>query len=260
MGPVRRTISLVIAITLMTVGFGFLAYLLLAASGWKGWMVVASGFAGTVGAAWLYEDFINATPKQNASSRTSPTGKPNMPKWDTNPAIMANMRASIRPIQTDKPLREVLMEDFPRNCSNLPIAGGWGYAQADAILLVREGFSSAQAARDFVALEYHIAQKIIYEELIIFRPENFRFSGIDMKLVKQRLVSSDDGCRNYDALEFSVTCWSDWHWEQLKEEWEENGFGEHPDFSKEAHLAKRDASQMVYERTFWFDITEVFGA
>jgi hypothetical protein len=28
-------------------------------------MVVASGFAGTLGASWLYEDFINATPNDD---------------------------------------------------------------------------------------------------------------------------------------------------------------------------------------------------
>jgi hypothetical protein len=43
-------------------GFGFLAYLLVIAPGWKGWMVMAAGLVGVVGALWLYEDFINATP------------------------------------------------------------------------------------------------------------------------------------------------------------------------------------------------------
>jgi hypothetical protein len=46
----------------MAGGFGLLAYLLLPAPGWGGWMIVASGFAGIFGAYWLYEDFINATP------------------------------------------------------------------------------------------------------------------------------------------------------------------------------------------------------
>jgi hypothetical protein len=60
MGAVRRTISLALALALMTAGFGFLAYLLLLAPGWKGWMIIGSGFSGIVGAYWLYEDFISA--------------------------------------------------------------------------------------------------------------------------------------------------------------------------------------------------------
>lgn len=264
MGPFRRTISLMLALGLMTVGFGFLTYLLLAAPGWKGWMVIASGFVGTLGALWLYEDLFNAESngdvRQSAAGRIDQVGKPDMAKWDASAESMASIRETIQPIQTDKPLRDVLAEDFPRDCSNLPIEGGWGYAQASAIVLVRSKFSSVQAARDFVALEYHIAQKIVYEELIIFRPEDFRFSGIEMKLITQRQIPSDDGSRNYDVLEFAISCWSDWHWEQLRQEWEQNDFGENPNFSKDAHAAKRIASQVTYKRQLWFDITDVFEA
>jgi hypothetical protein len=62
MGAVRRTISLALALALMTAGFGFLAYFLLLAPGWRDWMIIGSGLSGILGAYWLYEDFINATP------------------------------------------------------------------------------------------------------------------------------------------------------------------------------------------------------
>ena len=62
MSPARRIISLAIALAMVCAGFGFLAYLLLLAPGWKGWMVMAAALVGTVGALWLYDDFINATP------------------------------------------------------------------------------------------------------------------------------------------------------------------------------------------------------
>jgi hypothetical protein len=62
MGTVRRTIGLALALALMIAGFGFLAYLFLLAPGWSWGMVAGSGFSGTIGAYWLYEDFINATP------------------------------------------------------------------------------------------------------------------------------------------------------------------------------------------------------
>jgi len=57
---------LVFALGLLVAGFGFLVYLLVYllvfAPGWRGWMIVGSGFSGAIGALWLYEDFINATP------------------------------------------------------------------------------------------------------------------------------------------------------------------------------------------------------
>jgi hypothetical protein len=49
---------------MLVAGFGFMAYLLLLAPWWKGWMITASGLVGTVGLLWLYDDFIDATPNR----------------------------------------------------------------------------------------------------------------------------------------------------------------------------------------------------
>jgi hypothetical protein len=176
--------------------------------------------------------------------------------WDTSLERMAALRQSILPVQTDVPLRQALAEDFPQDCANLPIAGGWGYTQADAIVFIRQQFPRPSAPH-FVPLEYHIAQKIIYEELIIFRPREDMFSGIDLQREQQQLITDDNG-RIYDLIDLIVSCWSDAHWESLKAEWEENDFGRRPGFDMDAHRAKRDAAQIRYERQFWFDITEVF--
>jgi hypothetical protein len=177
-------------------------------------------------------------------------------EWDARRELIANVLASIQPVRTDKALSIVLAEDFPRDCSNLPISGGWGYTRAEAISFVRNRFPVPEAA-DLVSLEHHIVQKIIYEELIIFRPKDYKFSGITTTYKRQRLL--DDGRQRFDCLEFSVSCWSDWHWDQLKREWEANDFGDRPGFDVEAHAARREASRLQYEREFWFDISDVFG-
>ena len=64
MSPERRAFSLAFALVLTMGGAGMLAYLLFFANGWKGWMLIASGTFAIVGAFWLYEDFINATPNK----------------------------------------------------------------------------------------------------------------------------------------------------------------------------------------------------
>jgi hypothetical protein len=64
MSPARRAFSLVLALVLTIGGAATLTYLLFFANGWKGWMLVASGTFSVVGAFWLYEDFINATPNK----------------------------------------------------------------------------------------------------------------------------------------------------------------------------------------------------
>lgn len=173
-------------------------------------------------------------------------------KWDTSPELMAKVLSSVSPVRTEAALCTVLAQDFPRDCSDLPISGGWGYTQAKAIKFIP---NVSPIPIDFVSLEYHIAQKIIYEELIIFRPKDYRFSGITMNRTRQHVISGGD--RKYDHLEFQISCWSDWHWEQLKNEWEENDFGMRPGFDSEAHAAKRMASETKYERDLWFDVTDV---
>jgi hypothetical protein len=70
-------------------------------------------------------------------------------EWNTSPEMMAETRASIVPVRTDAALRKVLAEDFPRDCSNLPISGGWGYTRADAITFIRDQFPFPQMV-DFV--------------------------------------------------------------------------------------------------------------
>jgi hypothetical protein len=178
-----------------------------------------------------------------------------MAKWDASAELMAKIRESLRPVQTDEALRQVLAQDFPRDCSNLPISGGWGYTKDSAIRFRRDLFPNGIASK-FVPIEYHIAQKIAYEELIVFRPHNYRFSGIELKLNFQELV--DEGEQIYDLLLFDITCWSDWHWNQLAREWEENEFGMRAGFDRDAHDAKREDSKVTFQREFWFDITEVF--
>jgi hypothetical protein len=176
-------------------------------------------------------------------------------EWDASSERLANLHRSIRPILTDVPLRQALSEDFPQDCASLPISGGWGYTQSEAIVFVRHQFPRPSAP-DFVGLEYHIAQKIIYEELIIFRARDDLFFGIDMERKSQQLIM--DGEKKYDCLDFTISCWSDFHWDSLKKEWEDNDFGRRAGFDLEGHLAKRHAARIDYERQFWFDITDVF--
>ena len=63
MGPIRRTINLILALALTTAGAGGLIYLLFYAPGWKGWMLASTSLMGSLGLYWLWADFINADPK-----------------------------------------------------------------------------------------------------------------------------------------------------------------------------------------------------
>lgn len=66
MSPIRRIINLVCALTLTLGGGAIVIFLLLFAHGWRGWMVMAGGSMLAGGACWLWADFINATPNEEA--------------------------------------------------------------------------------------------------------------------------------------------------------------------------------------------------
>ena len=101
---------------------------------------------------------------------------------DFDPALVQQMAREITPIETDLRLRDVLGEDF-KECIDLPISGGWGYTQDSAI-----EFEPTLLPEDFVSLEYLIAQKIVYEETIVFQPDGRTFSGIDLQFQSQELA------------------------------------------------------------------------
>jgi CHASE2 domain-containing sensor protein len=64
MSPIRRLISMILALALLIAGTSALCYLLFLAHGWRGWMVMGAGLVASVGGVWLWDDFINATPNQ----------------------------------------------------------------------------------------------------------------------------------------------------------------------------------------------------
>ena len=65
--------------------------------------------------------------------------------------------------------------------------------------------------------------------------------------------------RAYDKLNFEVSCWSDFHWQKLKEHWERITASAVPDLTElDLNQALRDRARIVYPRSFWFDITKVW--
>jgi hypothetical protein len=131
-------------------------------------------------------------------------------------------------------LRQTLARDFPEECLDLPISGGWGGTQADAIVFVRDRFPPH---RNFVRLEYFIAQKVLWQELIPLRLSKKHFLSVSMKCNRQDLIT--DGGRRYDRLTFEVAYDSD------------RGirlFG----------LPVGRSKRVSFEKILWFDITNVF--
>lgn len=151
----------------------------------------------------------------------------------------------------------MLAADF-KSVGELPIRGGWGYSRDDAVVIDRnDPIVPRRRPFDGVGLEYVFVEKRIYEELVIFRPHDDRYSGIQWHLLEQRLLH--DGDKAYDVLTVEVTALHDRDWNELKAEWEGPGGHGSPGFDEEAHLRKRLARTDRYVTTYWFGISSFFG-
>ncbi len=161
-------------------------------------------------------------------------------------------------ISSNESPREILAHDFP-SLGELPIQGGWGYTRDDAVIIDKnDPVVSKGLPFDGVSIEYAFVEPRAYEELIIFRPENDRYSRINTNTLGQKLTSHNN--RHYDVLTFEVTALPDKDWEELKAEWEgPNGYTSH-EFDLKAHKNKRDAPTIRYVTEYWFDITSFYGS
>lgn len=66
MSSIRRAINLILALALTGAGGFSLVLLLVYAERLKGWMLMAAIMATVGGLYWLWADFINATPRDEA--------------------------------------------------------------------------------------------------------------------------------------------------------------------------------------------------
>ncbi|PIP05010.1 MAG: hypothetical protein COX52_14290 [Syntrophobacterales bacterium CG23_combo_of_CG06-09_8_20_14_all_48_27] len=161
------------------------------------------------------------------------------------------------PIKSKESPRDILAADFKSLHGGLPIRGGWGYSQEDACIIEKnDPLVDKSLPFDGVGVEYVFVEKRIYEEMIIFRPDGEKFSGIKWKLQEQSLHECG---RVFDRLVFEITAFPDNDWEELKAEFEgTQGYG-HPDFDAEVHEKKRQEKMVQFTREFWFDITSFYG-
>ena len=142
---------------------------------------------------------------------------------------------------------------------SLPIRGGWGYSKEDAVVIDK----SHPAAANFqpfngVEIERIFIQLRLWEELIGTRPPGHQHSGCQFTLIRQSLVSGENG-KMYDLIECEITALPDQVWEELKAEWEGPSGFRSPDFDEEDHQHRREAATVRYVGEYWFEISSFFG-
>ena len=146
------------------------------------------------------------------------------------------------------------MDSYPG--PDLPIRGGWGYNKEDACIIDKnDPIIDPDSSMPFYGIGYEkiFVERRIYMELITYRMEDERYSGIEWKMQEQKLIHLDD--KPHDLLKYEVTGFKESDWKSLKEEWETSG----PELDRVEHLHKREELKQNFEMEFWFEISSFYG-
>lgn len=150
--------------------------------------------------------------------------------------------------------RQIIFEDFK---IDLPIKGGWGYDFGSACVIDKNDSTVSKVMPfDGVGIEYVFVEKRIYEEMIIFREDNQKYSGIRWDLEKQELLFNED--KAYDKLVFKVVGFSEEVWDELTSRFESLKNSGKLDLPPELD-AYRESKAYKFTRDYYFDITSFYG-
>lgn len=150
--------------------------------------------------------------------------------------------------------RQIIFEDFK---IDLPISGGWGYDFESACVIDKNDSTVSQVIPfNGVSIEYVFVEKRIYEEMIIFREDHEKYSGIRWELEKQGLLFQND--KPYDKLIFNVVGFTDEVWDELTSRFEELKNNGKLDLLPELD-AYRESKAYRFTREYYFDISSFYG-
>ena len=163
------------------------------------------------------------------------------------------MREPLQLITKESP-RQIIFEDFK---IDLPIKGYWGYNIESACIIDKNDSTVSQEMPfNGVAIEYVFVEKRIYEEMVIFRGDDEKYSGIRWDLDKQELLFVND--KPYDKLVFNVVGFTDPVWDELTSRFEEIQKSGKLELIDELN-AYRESKALRFTREFYFDISSFYG-
>ncbi len=159
-------------------------------------------------------------------------------------------------IASENSPREI-MYDIYSYLGELPINGGWGYSQEDAVVIdMNDPIVDKNIPFNGIDLEYVFAKHRTYLELITARAEDDRFSNMQFETIRQEMLHGENG-KIYDKLILRVSALRQQDYKELKEVWESNI--ENDAFDQDAHWERDEKLRIHIEREFWFEISSFYG-
>jgi len=140
-------------------------------------------------------------------------------------------------------IREVIKSAFD---IELDISGAWGYEREQALIINSTQIPLQQ-------LQHSLASMRAFIEMNLTMPEEKRYGAINVNETKRECISEDG--KIYDKVVYEISGMPERDYERLIEEYKQ-GY-ESPDFDIDAHFRKRKEVTVIFEKPFWFDITDI---
>ena len=162
------------------------------------------------------------------------------------------MKEPLQLVTKESP-RQIIFEDFKLD---LPIKGGWGY-DFETACIIDKNDPTLSSAMPFngIDIEYVFIEKRIYEEMIIFRRNDEKYSGIRWNLETQEMLLNQD--KPYDKLVFNIVGFKDEVWNELTSRFQEIQQSGKLELIAELD-AYRELKALRLVREFYFDISSFY--
>lgn len=153
-------------------------------------------------------------------------------------------------VKSNESLRWLIYEHFTREShgKELPIYGGWGYTQDDAIIIDKNDPNVDKAIPfNGVGMEHFIISRRLEEELVHRYPPGKGYTKIDWNVRQQKCLNIDG--RHYDHLVVAVRCMPEEKMPELRQHLDD----------QDEFFRKMFQYACFYQADYWFDITSFYG-
>jgi len=155
--------------------------------------------------------------------------------------------------------REVMRDVFSY-LGELPIKGGWGYTEEDAVIIDKNNpVVESGILFNGVLDEYTFIEHRNYLELITFRVERNRYAGIEYNKNGRNSNRMRSVSYIYDRISCEVTSFRKHDYDMLKNEWETARQTQDKNFSIDEHRKNCAALVVQSDREVWFEISSFYG-
>jgi hypothetical protein len=157
-------------------------------------------------------------------------------------------------LYTKESPKQIILEDFN---VDLPISGGWGYSIDTACVINKNDTCfNNEIGFDAIEIEQIFVEKRIYEEMIIFRSKDEKYSGIRWEIESQKLITLEN--KKYDHLIFNVIGFTNEVWDELTNRFEAIKKSEQWELMDELN-AYRESKSIKFKREYYFEISSFFS-